>query len=38
MEKVKEEIKCPICNDIGWIFKDNEVVRCECQLFKIQKN
>jgi len=34
MEKVKEEIKCPICNDIGWIFKDSEVVRCECQLFK----
>jgi DNA replication protein DnaC len=28
---VKEDVKCIKCNDTGWIFKNDGVVKCECQ-------
>ena len=27
----KEVIKCNLCNDTGWVFKNGGVVKCECQ-------
>lgn len=27
----KENIKCNICQDTGWVYKDNGVAKCECQ-------
>lgn len=33
MEKIdlKENVKCSICQDTGWVFKDEGVIKCQCQ-------
>jgi DNA replication protein DnaC len=31
-ETLNEEIKCKRCNDTGWIYKKEGVVKCSCQL------
>lgn len=34
MNKIQEKVVCKKCNDIGWIYKGNNVYRCECQLYQ----
>ncbi|WP_297888399.1 ATP-binding protein [Sulfurihydrogenibium sp.] len=31
MKFVEEKVKCNICQDRGWVYKDGGVVKCECQ-------
>lgn len=35
---MQEDVKCTICNDTGWRYTENGVVKCECQIIYKQDN